>query len=228
MLRESLRLYKVNRRCSLSLSYLGQSGSITLREQGSLASVGGRRCASLQAKGSPIVAQLDTFSYCLKVIVKLSEEFSSILRSLLNHQRFFRFDIVGDYVEWAIIASWDLNYEECVCILNKMSALVKHHSVDIEMASLIKGSVTTLFASPIRCSVDDLSRMLFNNFIMLFPRTLMRRLLRIVHACLVANNIAVGHVTLGSALSLSESRHALCVLRPSIWSVAGWLGLHNL
>ena len=102
-----------------------------------------------------------------------------------------------------------------------MSALVKHHPVDIEVTSLIKGSVTTLFASPIRCSVYDLSRMLFNNFIMLFPWTLMRRLLRIMHACLVANNITVGHVTLGSALSLSESRHALCILRPSIWSVAG-------
>ena len=86
MLRESLRLDKVNRGCSLPLSYLCQSGSITLREQGSLASVGGRRCASLQAKGSPIVAQLDTFSYCLKVIVKLSQELSSFLRSLLNHQ----------------------------------------------------------------------------------------------------------------------------------------------
>ena len=85
MLRESLRLFEVDCRSSLTLSLVGQR-YVSLREQGALASVGGRRSASLQAKGSPIVAQLDAFSYCLKVIVKLSEELPGFLRSLLNHQ----------------------------------------------------------------------------------------------------------------------------------------------
>ena len=109
-----------------------------------------------------------------------------------------------------------------------MSALVKHHSVDIEVTSLVEGSITALFACPIRCCVDDLSWLLFDNVIMLFSRTLVRRLLRIVHACWVANNITVGHITLGRAVGLSEPRHTLSVLRPTIWSVAGRLGLYNL
>ena len=109
-----------------------------------------------------------------------------------------------------------------------MPAFVKYHSVDIEVTSLVKGSVTALFACSIWCCVGHLSWILLNSVIVLFPWTWPRRLLGIMHACLVANNVAVGHFTLGSALSLSESRHALCILRPTIRGVAGRRILHNL
>ena len=101
-----------------------------------------------------------------------------------------------------------------------MSALIKYHPVDIEVTGLVEGSFTALFACSIRCGANFV-RILFNRVVILFVWTLLRRPLGTVHACLVANNIAVGHVTLGSALGLGEPRHALRVLRPAIRGVAG-------
>ena len=83
-----------------------------------------------------------------------------------------------------------------------MPTLIKYLPVYIEVTGLIKGSVTALFACSIRCGVQAanlFTRILLNSGVILFQWTLLLRLLGIVHACLVADNIAVGHFTLGRA-----------------------------